>query len=491
MNFPQIHYNIMNAPQMPTYSQTLGDLVVAASKSILQGGNDPAQASSSEDTIAEVMSDGSQNTLDAIADANTSTSVPHFMPLSTLKTPSEIQQQSTTSCNVTLHKNGLIASGHEDGMNRKKDHKKRSKNWSAAETLKLIRARAELAERFRNTGRKAALWEEIAQILQRADVCRDGQQCKDKWEKLTAGYKEVRDGARDKEDLPFYGEIRRILSCKHERKDNGASDDGAETYKGAKTEIGNGHTTPNWTGIGSYPLAQEVNAQNEECSFSKKRKRDAEVMTSTDVSIVRELLETILTTQQQLFKDLLDAVEKKEQIREQIRQEREDMWRAEERALRFSFNNTMVILTQRLLGERPLGVAPSIHAPTVITSQMASPVNGFVSSKKRSKNWKRTEVFHLIRFRKEMEMKFAQSSRRAGLWEEVGERLAPLGIKRDGKQCREKWDKLMAGYKDVIDGRRDKDESPYYKELSVYMDMIKELKNCAPLETSKEECVEA
>lgn len=481
----------MNAPQMPTYSQTLGDLVVAASKSILQSGNDPAQASSTEDTIAEDLSDGSQNTLDGVADVNTSTSVAHFTPFSTLKTPSEIPQQSTTSCNVTPHKNGLIVSGHEDGSNRKKDHKKRSKNWSVPETLKLIRARAELAERFRNTGRKAALWEEIAQTLQRADVCRDGQQCKDKWEKLTAAYKEVRDGARDKDDLAFYKEIHQILSCKHERKDNGSSDDGAEAHKGSKAELGNGHTIPNWTGGGPYPLAHEVNTQNEECSFSKKRKRDAEYLSSTDVSIVRELLETILTTQQQLFKDLLDAVEKKERIREQIRQEREDMWRAEERAQRFTFNNTMVILTQRLLGERPLGVAPPIPAPTVLTTQMVSPVNGFGSSKKRSKNWKRTEVFQLIRFRKEMEVKFAQSSRRAGLWEEVGDRLASLGIKRDGKQCREKWDKLMAGYKDVIDGRRDKDESPYYKELSVYMEMIKELKNSAPPETSKEEYVEA
>lgn len=484
----------MNPPQMPAYPQTLGDLVVAASKSILQN-NDPAQASSTEDTIAEDMSDASQNTIDGVADANTSTTMAQFAPLSTLKTPLEVPHllaHSTTSCNVThpQHKNGVNTFGNEDGINRKKDHKKRSKNWSALETLKLIRARAELDERFRNSGRKAALWEEIAQALQRADVCRDGQQCKDKWEKLTAGYKEVREGARDKDDLQFYKEIHQILSCKQERKENGLSDDGTEANKGGKAELGNGHTTPNWTGGGPYALVHEVNTHNEECSYSKKRKRDSECLSSTDISIVRELLETILNTQQQLFKDLLDAVEKKERAREQIRQEREEMWRAEERAQRYTFNNTMVILTQRLLGERPLGVATPIPAPTVLTP-MVSPLNGFGSSKKRSKNWKRTEVFQLIRFRKDMEMKFAQSSRRAGLWEEVGEKLVSLGIKRDGKQCREKWDKLMAGYKDVVDGRRDKDESPYYKELSIYMEMIKEVKNSVLPETSKEEYVES
>jgi hypothetical protein len=40
------------------------------------------------------------------------------------------------------------------------------------------------------------------------------------------------------------------------------------------------------------------------------------------------------------------------------------------------------------------------------------------------------------------------------------------GIKRDGKQCREKWDKLMAEYKDVSDGKRDQQESPYFAELT-------------------------
>eukprot|EP00250_Pteridium_aquilinum_P005501 c15585_g1_i1 orf=504-1961(+) len=485
----------MNPPEMPANRQTLGALVVAASKSILPV-NDTTQASSTEDTIAEDMSDASQNTLDGVADANTSTSVPQFASFSTLKTPPEIpgvSDHGVTSCDAMHHKNGYTPIGNEDGNNRKKDHKKRSKNWSVLETLKLIKARAELDERFRSSGRKAALWDQISQVLHKADVSRDGQQCKDKWEKLTAGYKEVREGAREKEDLQFYKEIHQIFSCKQESKENGFLEEGSvEASKAGKAELGNGHMTPNWTGVGPYASMQDVNAQNGQCNFSKKRKRDSEFISSTDISIVQELLVTILTTQQHLFKDLLDAVEKKEQLREQIRQQREELWRAEERAQRMAFNNTMVILTERLLGERPLGVATPIPAPTTALTPMVSPANGFGSSKKRSKNWKRTEVFQLIRFRKEMEMKFAKSSRRAGLWDEVGDRLASLGIKRDGKQCREKWDKLMAGYKDVVDGRRDKDESPYYKELSIYMDMIKELKNSAPQQdASKEEYVEA
>ncbi|KAH7315275.1 hypothetical protein KP509_21G042300 [Ceratopteris richardii] len=265
-------------------------------------------------------------------------------------------------------------------------------------------------------------------------------------------------------------------------------EDGADVNKRDKRELGNDHVTPNYPGVGPYRTVPECNVQNEEFVFTKKRKRDPENFSLTDISVVQELLETILSTQQQLFKNLLDAVEKKECMREQIRQQREDIWRAEERAHRYTFNNTMIILIQKLLGERPPGVATTVSTPTVMTPTVL-PTSTFGSSKKRSKNWKRTEVYQLIHVRKEMEDKFARSSRRAGLWEEVGSKLASLSIKRDGKQCREKWDKLMAGYKDVVDGKREKDESPYYTELCSYMEMIKESKNNPPVDVSNEELV--
>ncbi|KAH7295409.1 hypothetical protein KP509_27G045400 [Ceratopteris richardii] len=441
------------------------------------------------------MSEGSQNIVDGVADANTSTSNRQFTALLSLKAPPEMPHviahsimfndlsQHNNGCSPVLQCSPIL---QDDGTAKKRDHKKRSKNWSVHETLKLIRARGELDERFRSSGRKAALWEEIAQTLQKADVSRDGQQCKDKWEKLTAGYKEVREGAREKDDLPFYKEIHQILFFKQDKKENAMHEDGLDASNGEKKELANGHVTPSYPTLRPYAIKHENNVPNEESIFTKKRKRDTETL--TDVSIVQELLETILTAQQQLIKDLLDAVERKESIREQIRQEREEIWRAEERAQRYAFNNTMIILIQRLLGEKTHGMMTTVSGPTAM-APVVSPVNVFGSSKKRSKNWKRTEVFQLIRIRKEMEGRFAKSSRRAGLWEEVGSRLASLNIKRDGKQCREKWDKLMAGYKDVIDGRREKDESPYYKELASYMEMIKDLKNSVPADALKEELV--
>ncbi|KAG6544962.1 hypothetical protein Mapa_013654 [Marchantia paleacea] len=179
---------------------------------------------------------------------------------------------------------------------------------------------------------------------------------------------------------------------------------------------------------------------------------------------VQSLLEAVIARQQKFFSDLLESIERKEQIREQIRQEKEDKWRAEERAQLGVFNNAMLVLTQELVGgDRG---SNSIMPLTLTGSVVGSPEAGSIGPKRRSKNWKSSEVLQLIKLRGEMEIRFAKCTKRAGLWDELAEGLAALGVKRDGKQCREKWDKLTAEYKDVVDGKRDQNESPYFAELT-------------------------
>lgn len=373
---------------------------------------------------------------------------------------------------------------------RQRDHKKRSKNWTRAETLNLIKARTELDERFRKSARKVSLWDEIALSLQRANFSRDGKQCKDKWEKLTTGYKEVRDGTRDKEDHPFHKELHPLLSRKSYKRESDVLGDDADA-KRVKFEFRSSHVMPNWKPLGMSGAvnhgssAMEIREVQKEEPTSPGKCKKAESMSFIDFTVIQELLETIVNNHQRFFKELLDAVERKEQLREQIRHEREEKWRAEEQAQRLAVNNAMIVLTQRLLEERYPGVSMAI-----MPAQMVTPPNGLVSPKMRSKNWKKTEVFNLIRFRQEMEDKFAKSTRRAGLWEELGEKLGSLGIHRDGKQCREKWDKLVAEYKDVVDGRKDKEESPYFTELTTFLGRAKEAEAKSSPETTKEEFVD-
>lgn len=364
----------------------------------------------------------------------------------------------------------------EEERKRAAEHKKqRSKNWTRAETLKLIRLRAEMEPRFARSGRKSELWEEIAEALRRESVVRDAQRCRDKWEKLTASYKEVRDGQRDRQDFPFFDELDPVLSLKPQKAAAAAAAAAAATAATAANFVS--AETPS-----NFPTDDEMTEEGSPAG--KRRKTTPRGLSATDLDAVRELLESLVSRQQRFFVDLLDSMERKEEIRERIRQEKEEKWRAEERAQRCLFNNTMIILAKKLVdgdsgfcGRDPgfCGAEEFKPKPATGGSDQTDHDGGVIvpnvgggggGPKKRSKNWKRAEVLRLIKFRAEMESRFAKSARRAALWEELAELLGAEGIKRDGKQCREKWDKLMAEFKDVSDGKRDRSESPYYAELT-------------------------
>lgn len=67
-----------------------------------------------------------------------------------------------------------------------------------------------------------------------------------------------------------------------------------------------------------------------------------------------------------------------------------------------------------------------------------------------------------------MDHQFTHFSRRIAMWHGLAKCLLGQGIKLDNK-CREKWNKLMADYKDVTDSKRDQCESSYYTELTIIL----------------------
>ncbi|KAH7298250.1 hypothetical protein KP509_25G033700 [Ceratopteris richardii] len=189
-----------------------------------------------------------------------------------------------------------------------------------------------------------------------------------------------------------------------------------------------------------------------------------EFLSTTNLCAIQDLLESAVAKQQIFFKELLDGIEKKEEIREIIREEREEKWRAEERAQHLFFAEAMQFLSQKLRADDG-SAAPSaagVKVPMCASDNFVARAPCF---KKRSKNWKRSEVLQLIKIRGEMEERFAKSIRRAALWGELAEVLRSRGVRRDGKQCREKWEKLMSEYKDVVEGKKQKGDSPYFPEL--------------------------
>lgn len=356
---------------------------------------------------------------------------------------------------------GILAETEDEKKQRQQQHKKRSKNWTRQETLRLIRLRSEFEPRFARSGRKSELWDEISVALQRESICRDAQQCRDKWEKLTAGYKEVRDGIKNRQDNPFFEELQPLLSARTAAAAAKVKD-GAEP---AAVGVPNGGDSKTDEEEGHGEGEGEGEEETEDGSPPGKRR--CRYWTGTGTNDLDAVLENLFARQQKFFRELLDSMERREQMREQIRQEKEDRWQAEERAQRCSLSEAMIRLSRKLLQQQSQEFT-ALNGVVHITNNNNnnSGGGGGGNPKKRSKNWKRAEVLRLIKFRGEMETKFMKSSRRAALWDEVAELLSREGIRRDGKQCREKWDKLVAEYKEVVDGKRDRGESPYFAELT-------------------------
>ena len=376
---------------------------------------------------------------------------------------------------------GVWGEEQEEGeRGRARDLRRRSKNWTVEETQQLIRLRTQIEPRWQKTSKKTELWWEIAEALQRENMLRgehmfrDARSCSVKWEKLMAGYKDVRDGLKPQKENPFYDELMVLMTgksttnmkreragtdgdvCSSGQHKEGLTESAAELPQGTVLEGGSPATEKEGLDSAVYEDAEGP-------SRKRARGEGAEHKSPVaDMAAVERTLETFLTRQQNIFREFLESMEEKEQKR----QEKEDKWRAEERAQRDLLNNALLVLTHKLVGD-PIGVrmpeAPKPAPPVVSSPEIVAKRSNVC--RQRDKNWKRAEVLQLIKLRGDMDVRFLKQMRKAPLWEEIGGCLSAQGIKRDGKQCREKWDKLIQEFKDVTEGKRDRRTSVYYAPL--------------------------
>ena len=251
----------------------------------------------------------------------------------------------------------------------KEMHKKRSKNWTRRETLSLIRLRIELEAWFSRVGRKTELWDQISLGLRKDKFRRDGQQCRDKWEKLMAGYKEVRDGLKEREDNPFYDILhpmmlsRRVSRSSEIKTDIDANETMRISVNNKKLALSSAcaikevekeeHPPLIFNGHLDQDYIDDTGVMKD--GTLHKRKRCQKYVTVSDLRAIRTIFETLISQQQKMVKDFLVTLEQKERQRELVRQEREQEWRAEEHAQSQVLNNVMLLLTQRLVKERISG----------------------------------------------------------------------------------------------------------------------------------------
>jgi hypothetical protein len=123
---------------------------------------------------------------------------------------------------------------------------------------------------------------------------------------------------------------------------------------------------------------------------------NVEYVSVADLPAIHKLMDTLLAKQQDFFAHLLDTMEKRDEVKEKLRQEREDKWRAEELEQKKVFNNTMVTLIRKLdcrerHGQDDLDRALANSCDeNNCNSSFAEP-----GMKKRPRNLKRSKVFRI------------------------------------------------------------------------------------------------
>eukprot|EP00252_Welwitschia_mirabilis_P016134 TRINITY_DN35652_c0_g1_i1.p1 TRINITY_DN35652_c0_g1~~TRINITY_DN35652_c0_g1_i1.p1 ORF type:complete len:389 (-),score=34.22 TRINITY_DN35652_c0_g1_i1:7-1173(-) len=348
--------------------------------------------------------------------------------------------------------------------------KQRSKNWSRQEILALIKVRSEFEAAFCNGGvgggRKSQIWHEISQSLRRQNVWRDAQQCREKWEKLCSCYK-----LKSPSENPFFHALHPLL-CK--------------SLSFASSAAVNHHCSQNTDDDQRCANDDDDDEEATEDDLSPsesppKRLKEEELE-------VEDVLRSVMEAQTEFFAGLLRSVEERRQLRHRQMCEREERWRSEERAQRCALTNALLLLSSKLLDVNQRQNDPlSMDCRKNEDNNNNSNNNKNGRRCKRSRNWKRGEVLRLIKLRGELDTKFVKWSRRSAVWDEVSELLCAEGILRDGKQCREKWDKLICEYREVLEQRKSQSDSPFFSEVAAVLGRRQHHDNkCHPLTGSTE-----
>ncbi|MED6121307.1 hypothetical protein PIB30_028930 [Stylosanthes scabra] len=199
---------------------------------------------------------------------------------------------------------------------------------------------------------------------------------------------------------------------------------------------------------------------------------------------VQDMVKKVMEKQEQMHKQLVDMIEKKEKervMREEAwkRQEMERIRKDEEaRNQERSRNLALISVIENLLGHeiqipQPAEVSRKgeedglRHRSEEANAQKSLGVSGEANNNR----WPDVEVQSLINLRTSMEQKFLLMGSKVSIWEEISEAMNKIGYNRSAKKCKEKWENINKYYKRTVgSGKKRRQNSktcPYFNELDV------------------------
>lgn len=186
------------------------------------------------------------------------------------------------------------------------------------------------------------------------------------------------------------------------------------------------------------------------------------------------LAKKVMDKQEQMHKQLLDMIEKKE--RERVL--REEAWKQKEmerikkdeeaRAQEKANNLAMLSLIQNLLGHEIQIPQPAATNSREEDKSEAKVQNDLKSDQSISR-WLEAEVESLVTLRTSQEPRFRGTKSKSPLWEEISKAMHSMGYNRSAKRCKEKWDNINKYYKRTLESgkkpRLNSKACPYFDEL--------------------------
>ncbi|KAL8160812.1 hypothetical protein V2J09_012301 [Rumex salicifolius] len=197
---------------------------------------------------------------------------------------------------------------------------------------------------------------------------------------------------------------------------------------------------------------------------TKKRKRME--------SFLEDLMMQVINRQEQMHKQLIEAMEKKEAERVV----REEAWRRQEielankeeafRAQEASRSLALISFILNAMGSEDI-LLPTL--PLLTSEEGFHETQTQINSSK--KTWPKSEVQTLIALRCAFDVRFRDVGSKTSLWKEISFGLNKMGYRRSARKCKEKWLYINKYYKSFVENGIAHSENtkscPYFQELEI------------------------
>ncbi|XP_073035570.1 trihelix transcription factor DF1-like [Primulina eburnea] len=423
--------------------------------------------------------------------------------------------------------------------------------WPRQETLALLKIRSDMDSVFRDSSLKGPLWDEVSRKMGELGFQRSAKKCKEKFENVYKYHKRTKDGRASKPESKSYRFFDQLAALETTPPPTPFNPPPAAMAAASTQPIPPNTTTPpHISTVSSIPSSKmPQNATHSsiyQLQVPQIRRFDGPTgsqesdstssSTSSDESIQKRrgrkrkwkdffggLMADVIQKQQELQKQFLDTLEKREIDRaareearrnqEMARINREHDLLVQERSIAAAKDAAVIAFLQKITEQNlqiPLSnsievqqllqstlppppavpvrppVPPAQPAPTVTLAKIVdTPPKTDNSGDDKDTNlpstssrWPKAETEALIQLRTNLDLKYQDSGAKGPLWEEVSAAMAKIGYNRSSKRCKEKWENINKYFKKVKESNKKRPEDsktcPYFQQLdAIYKERAK------------------